>query len=65
MRLAGLEPAAQGLGTPCSIHLSYRRIISGVSVTDLPEVILRLVLQAVLPILAIDIMNRCRWLRMR
>ncbi len=26
MRLAGLEPAAQGLGTPCSVHLSYRRI---------------------------------------
>ena len=26
VRLAGLEPAAQGLGTPCSILLSYRRV---------------------------------------
>ena len=26
VRLAGLEPAARGLGNRCSIHLSYRRI---------------------------------------
>ncbi len=26
VRLAGLEPAAHGLGNRCSIHLSYRRI---------------------------------------
>lgn len=34
MRLAGLEPAAQGLGTPCSILLSYRRNLKGASVAD-------------------------------
>ena len=34
MRLAGLEPAAQGLGTPCSIRLSYRRNLKSVSVAD-------------------------------
>jgi hypothetical protein len=28
MRLAGLEPAAHSLGNCCSIHLSYRRMIS-------------------------------------
>ena len=26
VRLAGLEPAARGLGNRCSIHLSYRRM---------------------------------------